>query len=410
VAGSPTGAFQPRVKGATTSRSPNITTLLDQLGDGTIFIPDYQRDSSEWDSAKKSLFVDSLINNMTIPPLILYPETNSETGVEKSEVVDGQQRLATIRDFFRGDFALATEDEPEYASNVGPVIQGKRFAELPEPIQRSIRYYVLNLIVLPTNLDLGLRLEIFRRINEAGTPLSAHDLRLAIFGQCDRVYFIRLAGVFDREREGAMRMIKAAKEKYGLDHPWKDPSAWKDWWIDSAQAAGQAPSQMFLYYLIARDVAKVDELLASEALQNRLGLRYDRTTISVLDLYAAQMQHETLHPEEAPKALPSLQTIREWFESFELWFNTIKQQKVPRIGTNSSTKIALFIAAATQVWKTPEKINEKQWELVQIFLTQGPSAIERDIGLAYPIAKGKWPGQKKQILATGEICQLIARR
>ncbi len=107
------------------------------------------------------------------PPLILYPETNPETGLEKSEVVDGQQRLATIRDFVKGAFALATEDDLEYSSNVGPVIQGRRFAELPEPIQRLIRYYVLNLIVLPTNLDLGLRLEIFRRINEAGLR-SAH--------------------------------------------------------------------------------------------------------------------------------------------------------------------------------------------------------------------------------------------
>src|SRR6266436_1642777 len=147
----PTTVFQPRVKGSTTSRSPNVESLMNQLGDGTIFIPDYQRDSSEWDLAKKSLFVDSLINNMTIPPLILYPETNAETGLEKSEVVDGQQRLATIRDFVKGAFALATEEDLEYASNVGPVIQGRRFAELPEPIQRSIRYYVLNLIVLPTN-------------------------------------------------------------------------------------------------------------------------------------------------------------------------------------------------------------------------------------------------------------------
>src|SRR5438445_2509310 len=47
-------------------------------------------------------------------------------------------------------------------------------------------------------------------------------------------------------------------------------------------------------------------------------------------------------------------------------FNTIKQAKVPRIATNSSTKIALFIAAACQVWGTPNKVTEQQWQLVQI--------------------------------------------
>ncbi len=143
---------------------------------------------------------------------------------------------------------------------------------------------------------------------------------------------------------------------------------------------------------------------------HRLGLRYDRTTISVLDLYIAQLQHESLRPNDAPSLLPSLGTLEGWFEGFELWFNAIKQAKVPRLATNSSTKIALFIAAAAQLWRTPDKVNETQWELIQIFLTQGPSAIERDIGLSYPSTRGKWPGQRNQILATSEICQEIAKK
>ncbi len=264
-------AFQPRVRGQTLPQALNVESLLSQLEDGTIYIPDYQRDSSEWDLAKRSLFIDSLINNMTVPPLIVYPEIDNRTNTERREVVDGQQRLSTIGDFIRGNFALATEDEVEYAPNVGPLIQGRPFGELPEEIKKGIKRYVLNLIVLPSNLELGLRLEIFRRINEAGTPLSAQDLRLAIFGQCDRVYFVRLAGVFDLSREGAKRMTQAAYEKYGLEHPLKDASAWKDWWADSAHAAGQAPSEMFLYYVISRDLQSVDRLLESNTLQSRLG-------------------------------------------------------------------------------------------------------------------------------------------
>lgn len=402
--------FFPRVKGATNTQSPNVESLMGQIDDGSYYVPDYQRDSSQWDLAKKSLFVDSIINNMTIPPLIVYPETDVASGAERHQIVDGQQRLTTIRDFLKGAFALANESEVEYSDNVGPMIQGKRFNELSAAIQKQIKRYVLNIVILPKDLDLSLRLEIFRRINEAGVPLSAHDLRLAVFGRSDRVYLIRLAGVFDSEREGADRMIKAGKEKHALDFPWKDLSAWKSWWSDSVQSAGQAPSQMFLYYVVARDLKAVEDLLASSKVQNAVGVKYDRTTTSVLDLVTAQLQHESEKKDEAPKLLASLETMKKWFDDFELWFNVIKQAKVPRIATNSSLKIALFIAAAVEVWGTPDKVKEYQWELIQIFLTQGPTKIQEAIGIFYPIPKGKWPGQKAQIEKTLEVCQAIAKK
>jgi hypothetical protein len=401
--------FLPRVKGKTTSVSPDVSSLMSQMDDQTYYVPDYQRDSSQWDAAKKSLFIDSLINNMTIPPLIVYPETDPKSGVERNQIVDGQQRLSTIRDFLKGVFALESETEVEYADNVGAIIQGKRFDELPESMRKQISRYTLNIIVLPKDLDLGLRLEIFRRINEAGTPLSSHDLRLAIFGRSDRVYFIRLAGVFDQSREGASRMIKAGKENFGIDYPWEKPDAWKTWWLDKAQSAGQVPSQMFMYYVMARDIGNVDKLIASDRLQEKLGIKYDRTTISVLDLYAAQLQLEALAG-DAPKMLADLDTLKKWFTDFELWFNQIKEAKVATISPNSATKIALFIAAAAQVWGTPDRVTDRQWEAIEVLLTNGPGGIKTKLGFDYPITKGKWPGQKTQIDKTVEVCREIAKK
>jgi hypothetical protein len=303
------------------------------LDDGSYYVPDYQRDSSQWDLAKKSLFIDSLINNLTIPPLIVYPETD-KGGAEKHQIVDGQQRLTTIRDYLKGAFALAPETDVEYADNVAPIIQGKTFGELPDAIQKQIKRYVVNIIILPKDLELSLRLEIFRRINEAGVPLSPHDLRLAVFGQSDRVYLIRLAGVFDEDREGARRMVAAAKERYSLEYPWKNASAWAKWW--------QAESVV-------------------------LGLR------------AVVQRHQV---SEGPGNR-----------------NKLSHKDRP-----------LFIAAAVGVWGTPETLTEKQWELVQVFLTQGPTKIEAAVGISYPITKGKWPGQRTQIEKTGDVCLAIAKK
>lgn len=398
-------AFSPLVAGATTSQSPNVRSVMDCLDDQTYYVPEYQRDSSQWDIPKKSLFMESLINNLTIPPLIAYPET--ESGKERWQIVDGQQRLTTIKEFMHEGFALAKESDVEYADNVGPLVQGKKFSQLPTAIRKQIERYVLNFILLPKDLSLGMRLEIFRRINEGGVPLSAHDLRLASFGGSPRVSLIRLAGIFDPQREGARRMLDAAKSSFGIDYPWKSHTGWNDWWADKAQSAGQEPSQMFLYYVVARDLAGANTLLGSTALQQSLKFKYDRTTISVLDLYCAQLQNE--ESPDSPKILATLDTMLTWFSDFEMWFNALKTEKVPKIPVNSSTKIAFFIAGAAAAWGKPELVNDVQWQKIQVLVTQGPGKILDILGLELPTARGKWPGQKEQIEGVLEICKKISK-
>ncbi len=398
--------FVPLVTADSTPACFDVEGLMHRMEDGTYRIPNYQRDSAEWNLPKRSLFIESLINNLTIPPLIVYPFNDPKSGTEANDVVDGQQRVTTIREFIQGKFALSPEDDVEYAENVGAKIQGKTFSQLDPAIQTRIRRYNLNFIRLPKDLDLNMRLEIFRRINEGGVPLSAQDIRLALFGQCDRVRFIRLAGIFDPGREGSRHMIDAAKEEFALDYPWRSPSAWKAWWEDTAQAIGQSPSQMFLYYCIARDLQGVTALLESTQVQQSLKLKYDRTTASVLDLYCAQAQHEN-NP-AVPRLLAGIEKLKNWFRDFEYWFIALKSAKIPKLPVNSSTKIAFFIAFAAEIWQSPDRVTEKQWEQIQVFLTQGPGKIKEVLQMDFPKTSGKWPGQRKQVERTNEICQNIA--
>lgn len=180
------------------------------------------------------------------------------------------------------------------------------------------------------------------------------------------------------------------------------------WWTDNWHVIGQAPSQMFLYYTICRDIKNLEMLLQSEKARRLLSVRYDGTTSSVLDIYTAQLEYEDRNSTDGANILANLNTLRGWFDEFELWFNEVKMVRVPRIVPNSATKIALFIASAIDVWGTPDQLEENQWEAVQVFLTEGTGAISKEIGVDYPIAKGKWPGQKKQIDATVKLCQKIS--
>lgn len=62
--------------------------------------PEYQR-RQRWTAKKRSQLIESFLMNIPIPPVFLF-----EREYNAFEVVDGRQRLDTIRDFLANNFAL----------------------------------------------------------------------------------------------------------------------------------------------------------------------------------------------------------------------------------------------------------------------------------------------------------------
>src|ERR1700737_2499217 len=96
--------IKPLIAESSTSESTTVEVVLNGIRDQDIRIPDYQRDSDQWDETTKSLLVESVINNLSIPAFFF--EVIFEDGVERNEVIDGQQRLTTLDKFYKGEFAL----------------------------------------------------------------------------------------------------------------------------------------------------------------------------------------------------------------------------------------------------------------------------------------------------------------
>jgi uncharacterized protein with ParB-like and HNH nuclease domain len=118
----------PLVTESTRAQSENIETVLSRMASGRITIPDYQRDSDQWDSRKESLFIESLLNNLTVPAFFFSQIENSS----KIEVVDGQQRLTTIQKYANGVLSLSTDDSVVYLTPQAVQYRGKKFNELSE--------------------------------------------------------------------------------------------------------------------------------------------------------------------------------------------------------------------------------------------------------------------------------------
>ena len=62
--------------------------------------PIYQR-RTRWDRKRRSQLIESFLMNIPVPPLFLF-----ENAYNQYEVMDGRQRLETIRDFLDSKFAL----------------------------------------------------------------------------------------------------------------------------------------------------------------------------------------------------------------------------------------------------------------------------------------------------------------
>lgn len=150
--------------------------------------PEYQR-RLVWDRNKKSLFIESLIMNIPIPPIFLY-----EWDYSRYEVMDGQQRLSSIIEFYENRFKLIGLEQ-------WPSLNGRSYAELPPILQKSLDRRRVSATVLLVESSAfektpnDLRKFVFERLNTGGQKLNAQELRNCVYSGRFNSLLIELAGV-----------------------------------------------------------------------------------------------------------------------------------------------------------------------------------------------------------------------
>ncbi len=373
---------EPLVKTQTTSSSESIMTVLQYLKRGKIHIPDYQRDADQWDEKTKSLFIESVLNNLTIPAFFLC---DSEKG--KQEVVDGQQRLMVLQLFRAGGFTLVSSNKAPYLDN-SVHYAGKTFDGLLDSFKEAFEDYKLTMIQLPSNLEHPLRLEIFRRINQAGTPLTPQDIRLSYYGNCVTVNFIRLTGIYDPARQGSKRMLESAKNKYKLEWPWekleaKNHSEWKEWWDTKQLANGQRASEMFLWFVIARYRHETEKMLTDKNhLSSQLNTSFSGRIEEVADIFCAQLQKESGNNN---KTLCDLKELKKMFIVFADWFYTLRLNLTSAVAVQKFRRIAFIISALFEY--SSKKIKDNPKGLLEQFI-RSPGQTSQNLKIKVPAAKG----------------------
>jgi len=155
---------------------PQIRDMIDRR-EAINLHPEYQR-RLRWTTAQKSRLIESLLLNIPIPPVFFY-----ESDAARYEVMDGQQRLNTIREFFSGSFALV-------GLKVLSPLNGIRYPKAPPRVKRTLDRASISAIVLLMESEseisgqgtlalTDIRRLVFDRLNTGGMKLNAQELRNA---------------------------------------------------------------------------------------------------------------------------------------------------------------------------------------------------------------------------------------
>ena len=150
----------------------NAKQVTKMMEKGSITFENVIQRTLVWDVKHKSLLIHSMIVGFPMGPIFAAKDDKGY------DVLDGKQRLNTIKEFLADEFALSgvpteTEVEMEYGTDTMD-INGMKFSELPENVQEEILDYSLTVYYFDSLTDEEMN-EMFFRLNN-GKPLSAIEL------------------------------------------------------------------------------------------------------------------------------------------------------------------------------------------------------------------------------------------
>jgi hypothetical protein len=133
--------------------------------DQLILQPKFQRRAA-WENAARSYLIDTIVRGLPMPKLYLRKVVSPKTQLTAFEVVDGQQRLRAILDFYNGELVLSARHNPE----LGDVT----FSMLPDPVRREFLDYEISADVMENASDPEVW-AMFERLNTYTLTLNRQE-------------------------------------------------------------------------------------------------------------------------------------------------------------------------------------------------------------------------------------------
>jgi len=154
-----------------------VDGLVKRISNGDIYVPPFQR-RFVWSLKQGSRFIESLLLGLPVPGIFLSKEYDTQ----KHLVIDGQQRLRTLQNFYDG---VWTPTQRVFAlKGVQRQFEGVTYKTLKAEDRRRLDDSILHATIVkqdePSD-DNSSVYYIFERLNTGGTFLKPQEIRSCIY-------------------------------------------------------------------------------------------------------------------------------------------------------------------------------------------------------------------------------------
>lgn len=154
--------------------------------------PDFQR-NFVWDHKQQSQLIESILLGIPIPTFYLAKTE------KRFNVVDGLQRLTTIKRFMNNEFPLRHLEYLKKGSATENDLEGRYFKSegkkegIGEDYDFVLRSTQMNVNVIDASTPSQVKFDIFRRLNANGKPLNKQEIRNCMMEDAPRELINRMA-------------------------------------------------------------------------------------------------------------------------------------------------------------------------------------------------------------------------
>ena len=152
-----------------------VDSIIQRIEKEKIFIPPFQR-KYVWTQIQASRFIESLILGLPVPGVFLSKEEETE----RLLIIDGQQRILSIANFYKGVFG----EKKFRLKGVQDDLEGKTYDELNPSDQNRLDDSILHATVIKQDTpsqDNSSIYMVFERLNTGGTPLQPQEIRACVY-------------------------------------------------------------------------------------------------------------------------------------------------------------------------------------------------------------------------------------